>query len=1027
MAGERIFVQNFESFSGLDLENTPLTATANHASESLNIRFNEGFSLQGRYGYQQIGQPNIGFVSSGNLSYFDSTTGATQQVPFGINRDLFYLKEGYFTITRTGGSTDWDYTFGPASDGLSYQFIIYQGGSVYSTISVTSTTTVYALVAAIDALANFSCAFPSTIERGVVSGTQAPVASASINVDIGHTYQVGDVLTAINYHPTDGYHLWGGIVQSTGATTIGIRNDLQVSLYLNDDQILGAPASLASGIQFKNTNPLSLQTSNTIDVDFPYWEWAFSNCDQHPSFNTHYLSALNQNADWTPASSGSFNGRAIIGSAGAGYPSGSNYRRSYEPFPRCFDGIALYRAGLPKPVLSNVTQATGAGTLTLLGRYEYRIVFKHYLKNGDIVFSQPSDAGSITLTGSNNTVSFDVYLPRFAPSIRSTYTVATNGSNVNTISVVSNAFSVDVKELTFLDRDPSPDRWTRRAVTGFSGSQQVSIDGPPVDVNAGDTIYLKTFEGLNQRSIVLSNSGASQILVVSGVNTFRPADIITINDSTANQILKRNVVTSTFTSITVDGPPIDSSSGARAASNGMTYEVYRTTAGGNLFYKVGEKVVFSDCGSTVPTAVDTFTDLQPDSALGEQLIEPEIGKERDPPPAARIITPHQGGVVYTGIEGEDNAVAWNSIADGPENAPLASNYTDIASNFLGPISAAMSDENDSVLIFKQAASYALSGDLDSGAFVSRALTEGDYGVASQSSLLRQGGLILGIGFRGIRAFSSGGVIKDFATEINPKLINNPLLNPGQAVSVNDYANKMLTFFIPQRSGVTSPEDVCYCYDYESDAWFQFNPAYNSSFGTRQMAAGAVMYRNALLWLSRRGYLGLLTTGGDSFYETNYGRYTGQLPQISPRWLYSWGLDSSNYRYSSDWIHLGSPSIKKIFLRFKLWRFVRNEENYTIPRAISYQITFYRDYYEEREWYSTTVTLENKMGDFEATVKLPSGTARALKFTISTVGVNTALHTLFISGWELAVDGQSYAKTDILTNFGTIDSETSPPS
>jgi hypothetical protein len=457
----------------------------------------------------------------------------------------------------------------------------------------------------------------------------------------------------------------------------------------------------------------------------------------------------------------------------------------------------------------------------------------------------------------------------------------------------------------------------------------------------------------------------------------------------------------------------------------MTAILYRTTDGGNLFYKVSEASLIP--GLVTATIGATFIDNVTDANLGEQLIESEIGKERDPPPAARIVVPHQGGLVYTGVAGEPNTVAWSAIEEGPEAVPLASNYTDIASNIEGAISGAISDQSDSLMVFKPSATYALSGDLNAGAFVARTLTEGDYGVSSQASLINMGGAIIGVGKLGVKAFNAGGVVREFGDAINPQIVNNADIELSQVVAVNDYANKSVILFFPQRASLGSSlvRDYCYAYNYEKEAWFQRR---HSATGVYEPSGGMFMLDDVVCWFSRGGYKGDTNTNGVVLYETNPARYFESSTFLGTfyqaRSLYCDFLSILKPSYTTEWIHLDEPSLKKLWLRVKLFRFRQPYEEEDVTNTATYTVRVYKDFFEATPVATYTLNFSSSL-IFERVIKLPKLNARAIKVAISTESM-TELHTFHLTGWEIAVDVGNYQKVDFLQNSGTPDTEIPDP-
>lgn len=1037
--GEKTFLKSFEDFKGLDYKRSPLTAQSNEATDLQNLKFNRGYSLQSSYGFNGIGGPG-GFVSMGVFSYFDNVTGASKERLVGINDQLFYLDYGTLTITRTAGAATWGWEFFPNASGTDATFRITEGGVVIYSTTVTATTTVYDIRAAFGsgALVNYSCTSTGKFALSNSNYTgNAPTVAAS------NTYAFGDLVTFID---TKVYT--SGPLSGTPKNMLTARRVLAVgggpvnlvfadyvdydisagTVTVTNNQVFGPQAAPFSGVAYQGANEQAASTSQTIQ--YPYWAPTIWNTDEHMPFKGHYQSAALGYREFRHATFASAGNRLFIGSAGLGDRTSSPTilpKRTYEGFPHCFDGREVYRAGLPKGVINSLAETVGAGSLT--GRYRYKVVYKYYSQNGDLTFGQPSEFSEITVdTAPSITVTFRT--PRFAQA--TAYSLAINSvGNVLRITNVAGMLEEaeragqprDNTEVVFLGVATTPDLPVRRKIVSYVATTpiEITIDGPAPAILAGANIYINTIEGLPDRGASCSAAiNGNTVFVVSDHNVY-VGDTIYFNypstvTGVGGKLVSRKVTAVTATQLTFDGARVETGVAVPdVISTGLVAEIYRTTAGGTLFYKVAEQALVSSGVSWTSTQnyVDTFAD----AALGEQLIEPEIGKERDMPPRARIIVGHQGGLVYTGVDGEPNSIAWNDLNEGLEAVPLASNYTDIASTQVAPISAATSFSDDSLMVFKPAACYALSGDLNAGAFVSRPLSEGDYGISAQGSIQKISGLVVGVGELGLNLFSSNGPMKEFGQNINTEIRNNSKLLLEQATSVNDYANRFYRIFIP-RDGTglsgqvlnfaSDTDSIELAYDYEQDAWFNQEPFRSSTDLTRVPSAGMAMLDNKLVRMSRAGY-GVVTGSaaqGVAWLETN----SVGLGTFTPGWLYCEGLKLPTTVFKSDWIHLGEPSLKKVFLRLKLFRFVDVGEQDEVSANVTYQVKIYRDWYDTTAYFTTNVTFTG-YGDVEKIIKIENKSAKAIKIEINN-SPNTALHTFFLTGWELLVSA-SYLPEDFL--------------
>lgn len=1030
--GEKILLKSFEQFKGLDYRRSPLTAEHVESTDLKNTKFTQGLSLMSRYGYQMTGQEG-GFVSAGVFSYFDKDTGATQEMAIAINDFLWFLSSGSFSVSRSGG-VSWTWRWYPTSTGTTITLELIEGGAVAHTTTFSNTSSVRDVFEYIDGLANYSCTY--TGEYAKVNGAQT---ATTITVDAGHTYAFGDIVTIYDtfasYGGTTKNMLTARRVESVAATTITISSGVDYSatasgqVTVTDNLVLGPMGAKAAGIPYTGAGA---ESSNDKDITFFYWApaiWNSANGKEAPFKSFHSYSRLGYPI-WRHASFVSAGNRLFIGTyTGAEKippPIPILPYNAWDGYPHCFDGREVYRAGLPKAAAPSTINATGGGNVTA-GRYRWKIVYKYYSKNGDITYGQPSEYAEYT-----STVSYYFTLtsvtPPFNTAAEIVTSIAATASNTLTLSVYGLGWltNQDVNKdwsVRILNRQqpagyPSTGVYENRKIVSYDGvNTTITISGAPLNVSVVNAVYANTFEGGPFRGGFTPSIISGTTLGLRAEHTIYPNDDVyfdTKQNSTTfagvHSLEKRTVSSVTAHTVTLDGPNLFAlPANGMSLSCGIVAEIYRTKAGGIVYYKVGEVAC--------PDRLDgfNFVDNCADADLGEQLIEPEIGKERDPPPAASIVVGHQGGLVYTGIPTDPNTIAWNDLGEGLEAVPLASNYTDISSNQVGPISAAASYSDDALMIFKPAACYALSGDLNAGAFVSRPLNEGDYGISSHASVQKLSGVVVGIGALGVNLFGGEGAVKEFAQDINTRIRNNKNLLLEQAIAANDYTNRMYRIFIPEKweSGFgtfTTINSIAqnaleYSYDYERGAWFNASHTWLVNDLSKLPSGGMFMYENRFHHMSRQGY-------GQSGGYGGLAAETSSPPTgtSSPSWLYCDGLALQSNHFTTDWVHLGEPSVKKLFLRLKLFRFISSEEQNEVSSPLSLRVRFYRDWNETTAFQTNTLTFSGYT-DVEKLIKLTNLSAKAIKFAIDTDSA-TSLQTFFLSGWELVV-GSPYQPTDLL--------------
>lgn len=864
---QKDFYQFFGSdFQGVDGQRSALEPEGFLVNKAQNSEMSVGNSLRGRVGCQTAGahgffaifpyrytrtqdQYDIAYqVAAGaypnqtpGLSTTKTTAdGASIEKLIGINQQVWMLDTMNITITQTNAGV---YTWYSYVNGSNINFIIKKdGASILDTSlgdGITSSTSIYSLLGTVDALADLSV---SRTTRGtcppyaVINGNQSSAFTSTISYGItytwtvsAHNFSAGDIVT---WNNSTNNILMGGFVISTTATTIVYVGQQGTA---TNGQILGYMAQAATSFPIST---ISSETSGALTISLSYWRLI---PEGDNSFGNIYISAFTQWADkqtssfYAPPNAVNVSNNLYIAASGRSVDTISTYANNLVKM----DGLQPVRAGLPKPI-APVQNVSGVGALT--GTFNYRCFLRRYDAQGNIWDGPVSDPVTQVYAGNYGVLGF--VPPQYSDA------------------------------------------------TGFEGRgcYKHTNESPA----SGASFYVDD-----------SNSGVGNQAFI------QPGDVICLTDNTAQTTglwtnaalnipvgtLHKTRCTAYSASAATISPTTSSirvadSSGYQInadteISTGLTMVMLRTTNGGIQYYVLGE-IPVNGYGS--PVIYDNVTDTTLESK--EQFLEPEIGKEHDPPPECSLVCAHQGGLVVARGPTSPNTVTV-STADGVEYFPIASNGFDIPSTQAGFITAIASDSDDRLAVFKDRGYYDVVGVVDEGNFAINIKNEGDYGIASQASLVRLPFGLLGLSKNGWVVISDGTLDPFRYEEVNARIINQNY-QFAWATAVNDYFNRQYICTIPQVSG--DPVGFTFDYSRKKNAPDQvYTKTMERSYPTQiDQAGGGAMIGDTLYHLSTTSPYGVFRRlyrfngdspsgngNGDSFIDnTNAISYILELAPIN---------------------------------------------------------------------------------------------------------------------------------------------------
>jgi hypothetical protein len=1000
---QRLFTQLIEDYDGLELKSSGLKGDLTTCNQATNLVSALSYSIKSRYGFQRVGQYGR-FFGLFNWSYPDPITGSTVEELFGQNDRLWKLKTAVFTITRVAGSTNNSFTFLPNGTGTG-DFNINQNGAISNfpvTVEPSDTyTTVYSLSQSINGLANFNTSLDPAIKFALVD-TSTPPTSTVITVFAGHNYVAGDWVTY-----TNAQGLVKRKVVSVTATSVTVIN--WGTNPVTNNQVLGPYAAAASGINY--TGGTAFTSSTTIT--FPYWD-PIVDYDGTVEFPVGPWTDSKTNfglTKWVPSTFiGTPRKLQILTSS---YSKDPKYGRPYN-----YDGQSVQISGLPTPNFARpglntfewgLSVTAGPG-LTANSAYRYKIYIEQYSKLLELTEGGVSEL-EVDTTGVTNTGQIT---PNHPLLMGAENQLRINGNQVGVTTIVCSSVTGSVPTravqigdtVGFFDRSVTPNRITYRTVTAVNtGGPSITISGAAVNVNTIDPISVTPVIGLNARGARINGlqSNNNLITVVTG-HTIEVGDRIIFYEQNSANYFRRNVTAVTATTITYDGSAgtTDSATGPIEISTDIKFRIYRTKANGNIFYELAVSNTASYGVPRFDSPTTLFNDTSTDAQLGAQLFEPPIGYERDMPPRASTGCLHQGVMVYTGIYGEDNTVAFSDPDGGFEAVPLATNYFDVSSNQPGPIRAVVSDTEDKLSLFKSNGYYEANGDLVSLAFTVINKKEGDWGISSPVAFEKVDGVNIAAGRLGILAISNGEFQDLGQGDINPVIRSDSLNNFGSIQACNDYINMMYRIHIPPNQALNSLYyRRIYYFNYANQIWT--NGMYRE--GT-DADCGMVPYANRIYHCSKWSY----TTGssggpGNVFAETSPDFVTRIQSSDIRAMYYDSGLQKVS-RYETEWLPFGKPSVEKLFLSLKIYRLIPDYEQAYIPPTMGVSVVMHVNYDGVNALTTQTMNFTS-YADFEKSVKFPSGHYRSAKFTITANGTDPVL---YMTGLELLVSGP-YRETE----------------
>jgi len=938
----KIFLKTFEDFRGISYQLSDLTQDNKFFRDLQNYRHSLGSSLRGRNGFQIVGQKGK-FIGLHAHNFTSLTTGATVQQLIAINENFWRMASNNLAITRTAGSTSFDWELKLNFATASFRFVLSQGGAAVTlthpitgeanpyldlgtgleeeqtptNFPTTGLITLLDLQQAIDNTANFSCAAPPATAR--VDGNQSGVTT--ITVDAGHTVVARSLLYFWD-HLRDTLNI--RVVLSVTATTITFDTSYPAVDVL-DNQVLGIGATPAASIY---TNPTITETTvNPKNVTYWYWEWIPHNLHPRNQIGNTLSQYWPLEHYWGNRTLVQNTKPSFVSAVRSAYLAArSANTTTLTPFTNSvwkYDSQNVYRAGVPAFKGSHLLTAfLAAGALTGLYKWAFRYVYKD--KNGierpgTSSLSHPYYLWEVGQQLAAQQCTIAIPLAPFC--VEAEKIAKVNGAQVGVITITVDAgFRLKAGDyIYFINRVTA--RPTFRQITS-TGATTITISGGVVNVNDDDLLVkdANLLYNLGGAKVNGAQNNVRTVTVFNEHNVF-VGDIVFFYDAKRSRYTERTItgVSDTTISWSTSEDDVNVTNNAYFCKN-FKIEIYRTKANGDIYYLLDTVQNYPDI---YDDTYNLYTDNALDSVLQIPLDAPDPSEliDDDPPPKCGLIAIHQGLSVFSDIENEPNTVAF-SKSDNIEGVPVASHYFDVPSQIGGTISAIASDNNDRLAVFKPLAYYDISGSLEDLAFSIRAVNEGDYGISSQASIAKVRGVLLGVGPNGPVAVKNGALNTDFGWDVRPLIQgsrDNLILNA--AVAVNDYTKETYQLYIPSGSngpngsiGFSSLGHLTYQYKNQKEMWANWSFDLTTFQNIAGYGVGDVQVYEGSNVIVRTLLHYLIGANASSMQ----GRIVRELDENFNTFAYADNHLAIPYGIRTVFEHLGEPSIYKQFTWVKAY-------------------------------------------------------------------------------------------------------------
>jgi hypothetical protein len=614
--------------------------------------------------------------------------------------------------------------------------------------------------------------------------------------------------------------------------------------------------------------------------------------------------------------------------------SGAEYLKSYiftHKFGQTgtykYDGNSIYRAGLPVPTITT-TQSGGAKTAFMYSFYDF------IDNNGTQIFG-PGKITKLTHDSVTNKVSSFKDTGFYQGYIGITNNVLKSNGLATSALITVTIADGDTVDLSLVGKSfiYNDGTGSARTITGIVSPNSFTISGTPLLNTTPKEYYIYSavadpaliYQELDENNRTLIAYDMSLDVVVGNKIAFRSSSDRTFLVKLYNienslpiiasgysyflleiESIVDNIITFTKESlinkkVRLDVPDIS----APVIYNCMTNLVVRNyfseseTTGYvqgfgtiSIDYSIYNNVINNRYSTCTYSPISVTDALFYSAALLSDTYDITTDKLR--PPKCRYISIYGDQIVYGNVISvwnfenketnytNNDLVMYSDLSDGDlaENISIQNRQL-IGDTYDGEITGLIRS-NDSMLVFKTRAIYALDGYLIQDQYSVRKIQTNEIGCLSEKSIMQVEGAVVFQGQDGIYIIS-GNMAKSISTPIDVYM-NSSLIDPSKTRSVMEYKNSNFIFFT--NTGAVS-------FNYEYREWFIWDLTCASS--------GAVVDNDGNVSMFSGSFCKV-------FSEKMYDYNNGNTPTYVP--INAW--------IKSAWFDLGDPSILKKLVDIRLF-------------------------------------------------------------------------------------------------------------
>jgi hypothetical protein len=673
-----------------------------------------------------------------------------------------------------------------------------------------------------------------------------------------------------------------------------------------------------------------------------------------------------------------------------------------------YAGGGVVAAGMMETIEDDVELDSTANTPALVGFYRYYVRMVTKDTRGNFIYG----GGAKTQTHEVDTGE--------APRLNF-FTDATNtrnlnpkygvqfGSNTNTGSTTL-TFDLDTRDESDLPHygyeeirvgDPVvvvADEVFFRYVTAIDrAAGTVTLDDTYDEVASGTNyIYRSTLEWGGLKGLTISSTQNNVSTITCTNNGVAEGDHLYF--TTEQEWFK--VTAASASSITIDGIVSVTSSDSPSC---ICVEVYRTENGGGDKFYFNEGIALGDLSAN-------HIDTTADASLGIEVIIPGI----EPSPIKilpNVITEHQDIIIAAGGRTRTGRLYYEDFYY-LESFPLATNFYDVPAQDAGVITALWSDGLDQLAVFKDSAYYSVIGDFKSDfpTLITEPVTENDYGIGSQNSIVKVRGVNVGVGRLGFVAFSRGQIDYELSKQLDSEFLVstfgldidfNTKLQVGKSHGVNDRFKQQALFFIPALAGASGAHEGAnanskmYILDYSEGTWSRRTFATVAAGLVTEPfwpMAGMTIYKDEL-WLASCQHDGdMAGSSYDTYRSFFFRRKNRELADDNGDYLQDYTDQhlAINYDLKEQWRFGESPSLNTYFQFLKVYLLPQTD---FVPFDL--QIRTYINFDEDTVVDNRTISVTSTTRKILIKLKAVQAECMMVRFT-----TNTIFEKPTITGYEL---------------------------